>query len=632
MRPASGGKRWRPWALVAVASGFVAALIAATVVIIRYTDKDGKPREMRVDVPGKLDGPPIVQEGNPPATIPTGEPMSPLALVRKPAKIAAVESWSIETVNPRGAATCCLSTDGRRVATCGSDGAIRVWNTSNGRLIQVLPGYSEGWGLAFSPDGDRVALLDGSGSIRVSSLASGKEIWKDTGNWGLVWSPDGTKIAAGRGKVVSLWDANSGERIDALPLSGSDSFFGPMSWSPSSKLLAIAHKNGVVTNASGPVEIWDAETGKPVATVAASGGVRGLAWSHDGTTLAVSEQLEERPSKLEFFDRAGGKPVHVIDGPPGGVPCFTKEDKTILWGTSEWNVADGKEVRPLQSERLLRLIPTEEKISGWAVSSWSADGRLFVTRQGGQGWNVYDAVTGKVVSCGPWSDEGDGFWDLSPDGRSLAQVSTGWYAAERALRIWDVPTARATVVCDSIPNPQAIKWSPDGKHLIVGCNSNKSYLFNSKSWQSQSCDIGGFSSGGGWLPPVWSLDGKTLAGQCGEGDSVQVWNVESGTGGRVLKGTPKYCASASLSPDGKWLALVSDEHKAVEIWDVTTGKKGHTLESENPPGHSCTWSPDGQYLASREEGPRDTVRIWDPGLSKTVGVLVPIDLGDFRVP
>ena len=71
--------------------------------------------------------------------------------------------------------------------------------------------------------------------------------------------------------------------------------------SPSSKLLAIAHKNGVVTNASGPVEIWDAETGKPVATVAASGGVRGLAWSHDGTTLAVSEQLEERPSKLEFF-------------------------------------------------------------------------------------------------------------------------------------------------------------------------------------------------------------------------------------------------------------------------------------------------------------------------------------------
>ena len=133
-------------ALVAVASGFVAAAIAATVVIIRYTDKDGKPREMRVDVPGKLDGPPIVQEGNPPAAIPTGEPMSPLALVRKPAKIAAVESWSIETVNPRGAATCCLSTDGRRVATCGSDGAIRVWNTSDGRLIQVLPGYSEGWG------------------------------------------------------------------------------------------------------------------------------------------------------------------------------------------------------------------------------------------------------------------------------------------------------------------------------------------------------------------------------------------------------------------------------------------------------------------------------------------------------
>ncbi len=214
-RPAarSGGRGcWRPWR-----AGFVAAAVMATVVIIHYTDKDGKPQEIKVDVPGKLDGPPIVQHGNPPPAVPTGEPMSDLALVRKPAKIDGVESWSIETMGPRGMAACFLSPDGRRVATCGSDGAIRVWNTSDGRLIQVLPGYSEGWGLAFSPDGDRVALLDGSGSIRVSSLASGKEIWKDTGNWGLVWSPDGTKIAAGRGKVVSLWDANSGERIDACP-------------------------------------------------------------------------------------------------------------------------------------------------------------------------------------------------------------------------------------------------------------------------------------------------------------------------------------------------------------------------------------------------------------------------------
>ena len=59
-RPASGGQRRRPWVLAAVAVGFVAAAVVAMVVIIRYTDKDGKQQEMKVVVPGKVTELPLV--------------------------------------------------------------------------------------------------------------------------------------------------------------------------------------------------------------------------------------------------------------------------------------------------------------------------------------------------------------------------------------------------------------------------------------------------------------------------------------------------------------------------------------------------------------------------------------------
>ena len=55
--PASGGRKRRPWVLAAVAAGFVAAAVVATVVIIHYTDRDGKQQEIKVECAGQLNGP-----------------------------------------------------------------------------------------------------------------------------------------------------------------------------------------------------------------------------------------------------------------------------------------------------------------------------------------------------------------------------------------------------------------------------------------------------------------------------------------------------------------------------------------------------------------------------------------------
>ena len=137
------------------------------VVIIQFTDKDGKTQKVQVNLPEGATNPQIVQPDVPAAVIPTGEPLSPLALVRKPAKIAGVESWSIETINPRGGAACCLSPDGHVLAMFSDDGVIRLWNIADQRLVRILLGHEEGARVVWAYQGYHFpSLFSGAATAR----------------------------------------------------------------------------------------------------------------------------------------------------------------------------------------------------------------------------------------------------------------------------------------------------------------------------------------------------------------------------------------------------------------------------------------------------------------------------------
>ncbi|HVS36450.1 MAG TPA: protein kinase, partial [Gemmataceae bacterium] len=47
----SRGRKRRPWILAAVAAGFLALAAAATIIVIRYKDKDGKTQEVKIELP-----------------------------------------------------------------------------------------------------------------------------------------------------------------------------------------------------------------------------------------------------------------------------------------------------------------------------------------------------------------------------------------------------------------------------------------------------------------------------------------------------------------------------------------------------------------------------------------------------
>jgi WD40 repeat protein/serine/threonine protein kinase len=325
----------------------------------------------------------------------------------------------------------------RRLITAGDDGMVRVWDAYAGQEPLALRGHAGlvTW-VAFSPDGRRLASRGAGGSIKVWDLASAKELFAiNCQAERVVFSPDGQRLLTAGGAPQSgelkVWDAEKGRPLATL--TGHALFVTSAAFSPDGRWIASASGNPIqVPPQAGEVKIWDAATYREVLSFQPSiGCVASVAFSPDGRQLALASM----DKVVQIRETATGEPVRTFRGHKGMVICvaFSPDGRHLGSGDSEgitilWDLATGEQTRTFLAHAG-SVFGLAFNPSGSRLATASLD-ELVTFRGEVRIWDVHsghEAITlpGQLTVA------------FSPDGNRLAAAGVGNPLQPGVIRVWD---------------------------------------------------------------------------------------------------------------------------------------------------------------------------------------------------
>ena len=290
-----------------------------------------------------------------------------------------------------------MTKDGR-YAACGRSNQISLYDLATRQFVTQIVDSSQKAGtahralvqaLAFSPDGTRLA----SGSFREVKIwrqEPGKPVTrKADAALGLVLSVltvDGKQlVSADKTGALLVLNAATGKLVKKIPEVNKAGI----------KLISVSDDGAraAVWGGDAMLGVWNLSDGKRLASKAAVSGVRAVAWTSDGKSIATAgEDKSVHLWTLPMTENGELTPAKELKGATGVVTTLAAGSTSDqLMSASEdgkvrlWNLAQAKVEHELASPGILSLAMSKD---GKQVVTGGADGAL----------RVWDVATGKQVS------------------------------------------------------------------------------------------------------------------------------------------------------------------------------------------------------------------------------------------
>lgn len=396
--------------------------------------------------------------------------------------------------------------------------------------------------LSYSPDGEWLAVASSTGVYIYKSqevnefrlLAEGRPVSR------ISFSPDGALIAAGLSSGdICVWRVSDGQPVTAFP--GRSEI----------RNLSFSSIDGILFSWSGDGEVggWRVPEGTPIETVEGIGTTGPVAFSPDGSRVAVGWGDSVRlwrvsDGTFQTFKSPGGRLQNITFSPDGELVASAGEEKAIyLWEVGNGSLIKRLEFGPYVGVRDLAFSPDGEFLAAGLEGEASRGERGAVLL-----WRTSDGSLVKRLEA-----QAEGIMArlaFSPDGNRLA--ASTW----EAVHIWYVDEGVLGATLEGYGGVNRVAFSPDGSLLASSSMSGAIHLWRTSDGELKF--VAHDPSDLSYSLPVYAIafspDGKLLASSAIEGGILLRHVTDGQLIGRYEADHPYWVTSLSFSSDGQLMA------------------------------------------------------------------------------